>query len=222
MMNRIFFLLGWLVGVLNSAEVLAQDLTAAQVADRIQRFYDSTKDFQAMFKQEYQSKALGSQKESSGFVYIKKPGMMRWDYVRPQAKHFVADGKALYIYDPELEQVMRDRSFDGKELTTAVTFLWGKGKLTEEFNVEFSDRIDLQGKDRVVLEMTPKKAARFTRLTFVVDKKTFAVTETHVEDPGGNINRIIFSHVSTNVGLKDKAFQFTIPEGVDVMDLPDY
>jgi outer membrane lipoprotein-sorting protein len=47
------------------------------------------------------------------------------------------------------------------------------------------------------------------------------VVETLVEDPGGNTNRIRFSKISTNVGLKDKAFRFEVPDGVDVVESPD-
>jgi outer membrane lipoprotein carrier protein len=198
----------------------AKDLTAVEVADRIQKFYDATSDFQAAFQQEYFSKALGRKKSSSGFLYIKKPGKMRWDYKEPRPKHFVADGQALYIYDPELEQVMVDRAFSGSELTTAVAFLWGKGNLKTEFRLSFSRRTDLGGPSHYVLELTPKKTARFKKLVFVVDKEKCQVTETIIEDPGGNINHIFFANMSTNVGLKDQAFSFQIPEGVEVIEMP--
>ncbi len=198
----------------------AGDLTAGQVTERIQKFYESTKDFQAAFQQEYFSKALGRKKRSSGFVYIKKPGKMRWDYKEPRPKHFIADGKALYIYDPELEQVMVDRAFSGSSLTTAVTFLWGKGKLSGEFDIAFYKEADLGGPEHYVLEMLPRKKARFRKLLMVVEKKTFKVTETVVEDPGGNVNHIFFASISTNLGLKDESFRFQIPEGVEVIEAP--
>ena len=206
--------------LLLAPEAGSKDLTAKQVAQKIQKFYEATRDFQAAFQQEYFSKALGRKKSSSGFVYIKKPGKMRWDYKEPRPKHFIADGQALYIYDPELEQVMVDRAFSGSSLTTAVTFLWGKGKLSDEFAVAFYGMGDLGGSQHYVLEMLPKKKARFKKLVMVVDKKTFKVTETVVEDPGGNVNHIFFAKISTNVGLKDESFNFEIPEGVDVIEAP--
>lgn len=193
-------------------------LTAEQVADKLQKIYDQTEDFKAAFEQEYHSKALGRTKTSSGFVYVKKPGLMRWDYKKPRPKHFVADGKALYIYDPDLEQVMVDRSFAGSDLSTAVTFLWGKGKLRDDFSVAFAAKSDPK---HYLLELTPKSRARFRKLWFKVERDTFRVVETVVEDPGGNTNRIRFSKLSTNVGLKAAAFEFKIPDGVDVIEAPD-
>jgi len=196
----------------------AKDMTADQVADKLQKIYEQTKDFKAAFVQEYHSKALGSTKTSSGFVYVKKPGLMRWDYKTPRPKFFVADGKALFIYDPDLEQVMVDRSFSGSDLSTAVTFLWGKGKLRQEFKVSFAEGGDAQ---HYLLELTPKSRARFNKLWFKVERKTFRVVETVVEDPGGNTNTIRFSKMTTNVGLKDESFKFQIPDGVDVIEAPD-
>ncbi|HOX42225.1 MAG TPA: outer membrane lipoprotein carrier protein LolA [Myxococcota bacterium] len=219
--------MGWLVLLLGCGALWCPGgaraeaaLDARQVAEKLQQVYEGTRDFKAAFLQEYTSVALGRRKASSGFVYVKKPGMMRWDYKEPAPKTFVADGKALYVYDPELEQVMVDRSFSGSELSTAVTFLWGKGDLLAEFEVAFSQRAELQGGQVYVLELKPRKAARFRRLWFAVEKDTFRVLRTLVEDPGGNLNRITFSKMATNVGLEDAAFAFEIPKGVEVIEAP--
>jgi outer membrane lipoprotein carrier protein len=198
----------------------ASELTPREVASKIQKFYDQTTDFQAAFRQVYHAEAFGKDKVSSGYVYIKKPGRMRWDYKEPHPKYFVADGQALYAYDPDLEQVMVDRSFTDSDLSAAVTFLWGKGNLVEEFQITFSKRTGLAGPKHVALELKPKKDARFSTLIFVVATESFMVDETLVEDPGGNSNHIYFTKVRTNVGLKDNIFSFEIPKGVAVIEAP--
>ncbi|MBN2498060.1 MAG: outer membrane lipoprotein carrier protein LolA [Deltaproteobacteria bacterium] len=208
------------LGSLLAGPVLAGGQSAAEVVDGMQKLYESTRDFKAAFQQEYTSAALGRKKVSRGYVYVKKPGMMRWDYVEPGPKHFVSDGKALYVFDPELEQVMVDRAFTGSQLSTAVTFLWGRGKLRDEFLVKFGEREGLGGDGFHVLELVPKKRARFKKLWFVVEKDSFRVTETIVQDPGDNFNHIRFSKMATNVGLKDEAFHFAIPEGMEVIEAP--
>ncbi len=198
----------------------AETLQADQVTERIQKLYDATKDFQAAFTQTYTSQIFGKKKVSSGFVYIKKPGMMRWDYKKPKPKHFVANGKSLYIYDPDLEQVIVDRSFKSSSLSTAVTFLWGRGKLSEEFRISFAQENEKEQSNRYVLLLEPKKKAQFSKLTFVVDKQTYQVMETSVQDPGGNINHIVFSKVSRNIGIQKKVFDFDIPKGIEVIEAP--
>lgn len=212
------FTSGWLV--LAAAAAPGAELTAKQVAARIQEFYERTRDFQAAFQQEYTSKALGRTRRSAGFVYIKKPGKMRWDYRSPKRKHFVCDGETLYMYQPELDQVVVDRGFSGSQLSTAVTFLWGRGRLADEFAISFAERGDLGGPKQYVLKLVPNKKARFRKVFFVVDRDSFRVEETVVVDPGGNVNHIFFANVSTNVGLKDEAFAFEVPEGVEVIEAP--
>ncbi len=198
----------------------AGGLSAEQVTEKLQKMYENTRDFKAAFRQEYHSRALDRDKVSSGFVYVKKPGKMRWDYLKPREKHFVVDGKALYIYDPELEQVMVDRSFSGSDLSCAITFLWGKGKLKDEFQISFPADAGKADEHHYMLELTPKSKARFKKLWFKVERKTFRVVETLVEDPGGNLNRIIFSDMTTNVGLSDESFRFQIPKGLEVIEAP--
>src|SRR5437870_2520334 len=75
--------------------------TSPALIDRVQRFYDKTQDLTADFIQIYTRVALSRTQESRGMVKLKKPGMMRWDYTKPATKVFVADGKQLFIYEPE-------------------------------------------------------------------------------------------------------------------------
>lgn len=195
-------------------------LRAEQVVARLQKFYDGVHDFKAAFSQEYTSKVFGTPRRSRGFLYIKKPGKMRWDYLAPNRKHFIVNERVLYIYDPELAQVVVDRHFVSADLSAAVTFLWGRGRLLRSFHISLSQRRDLQRPDAWVLELEPRGTARFRRMWMVVRKRDAMVVQTVLEDPGGNINKIAFTKMSVNVGLRDEAFSFTIPPGVEVIEVP--
>ena len=98
----------------------AAEPAAEEVANRIQKFYDGTRDFQAAFQQEYESKALGRKKSSSGFVYIKKPGRMRWTYEAPEPSLVVSDGVTLWIYDPAFQEAQR-READSMKVISSLT-----------------------------------------------------------------------------------------------------
>ncbi len=50
--------------------------------------------------------AQGKLKEtSSGQVALSAPRLFRWEYVKPYPQLIVADGKKVWIYDPDLAQV---------------------------------------------------------------------------------------------------------------------
>src|SRR5262249_31429251 len=79
---------------------------ARDAVDRIQKFYESTRDLHAHFDQEQSSPVAGT-KKASGEVWLKKPGKMRWEYSRPEKKLMLADGKMLWVYEPEDEQAFK-------------------------------------------------------------------------------------------------------------------
>jgi outer membrane lipoprotein carrier protein len=187
------------------------------LAERVQKFYEKTRDFSASFEQAYKYKAMQRVQRSSGTVQVKKPGMMRWDYVQPYEKHFVLDGRSLWMHEPADNAVSVQRQFSSDALSSAVTFLWGRGRLTDEFHVTTVARPELGA---AVLELVPRKPQTgFSRLFFVIDEATGAVQTSLVVDSQGNENRITFKDAATNTGLPDARFQFEVPKGVAVREL---
>lgn len=194
---------------------------AAALLDKVQKYYDQTKDYSAEFTQVYTRVALSKTNESSGRVTIKKPGMMRWEYKKPSEKLFVADGTKLYIYEPEEEQVIVDGNFKTAELSTSISFLWGQGKLSDAFNATVGDAAKMGApKDTNVLELVPKKDATYSKLVLVLDPKTNQVIESILYETSGNTNRFKFKNAVINKGVKEDLFKFTPPKGVEIIQRP--
>ena len=205
------------LGLAARADAQQSQPSAVELAKKVQGFYEKTKDFTAHFDQTYRYMAMARTQKSSGIVQVKKPGFMRWDYEKPYVKQFVLDGKTFYAYEPDDNAVMVNRKFSSDSLSAAVSFLWGKGKLVEEFNLKKVERPDY---GPVVLELTPKKPqAGFTKLFFVVDPQTGMVTTSVIFDTEGNENRIAFSDPKTNQNIPDDRFSFQIPKGASVKEL---
>lgn len=195
--------------------------TADALLAKVQKYYDQTKDYSADFNQSYTRVALSKTSESSGKVTIKKPGMMRWEYKKPEEKLFVADGTQLTVYEPEIEQAIIDPNFKTAELSTSISFLWGQGKLSDSFNATIGDPAKL-GTDKAmpVLELVPKKDATYQKLVLVLDPKTSQVVESILYETSGNINRFKFKNPALNKGVKEDLFKFTPPAGVDIIRRP--
>src|SRR5438309_2513663 len=107
-------------------EVRAADLTAAELAQMLQRKYDAVKDFSADFVHVYEGGVLKKQITERGRVLVKKPGKMRWDYTAPAQKVFVSDGVKFYSYIPQEKQVFVTSVPQGDQATTPMLFLTGK------------------------------------------------------------------------------------------------
>jgi len=188
----------------------------AKVLAGIQAYYAGAQDLKAKFAQHYTYKVYDRTQVSSGKVFFKKPRMMRWDYQKPAQKVFVADGKTLWVYEPEEGQVFK-RDLADSQLPVALTFMSGEGELGKAFDATLTDESDAD----FVLELIPKKsAADYQKLVLKVDRTTFQVRESIVIDPVGNINRVVFTGIETNGGLPDRGFRFTPPKGVRVITEP--
>ena len=217
-MLAIMIALGGVSVTMTSTMATAQEATegADDVARKMQSFYDKTADFQASFKQVYTDQAAGESKTSIGKVYIKKPGMMRWDYYqvgedkKPALhKSMIADGKAFWIYELEFQQVFKE-CLSNSKLPTSVSFLMGEGDLLESFDATLTDG---STDKRPVLKLVPKKpTSKYKELRFVLDGGTYQVLKTTIYDPYGNTNEIVFSKVKFNGNLDAKKFQFTPPK----------
>ena len=183
----------------------------AEVVGQLQKSYESISALRARFAQTL-SGPMGK-RSASGGVALKKPGKMRWDYEKPEKKLFVADGTTLWVYEPEDEQAYK-QPLSSSQLPAQVSFLFGRGKLQEEFEIAYYDDQPLGEPGDLVLKLVPKVAsAQYRHLLFVVQPKTFLVKETILFDQQGGTNDLVFSAIETNPksGVDDSRFSFTPP-----------
>jgi outer membrane lipoprotein carrier protein len=149
-------------------------------------------------------------------VKFKKPGLMRWDYRTPGAKTFLLTGDRAYALDPDALTLTKT-PVDQSQLSAAVTFLFGKGNLADEFDISKQACSTCQG---VLLVLNPKKPTpRFKRVLLEVDPKTAQVLKSTVIDPDGSRNAITFENLKTNVGLTDAQFKLTPPPNTQILDM---
>jgi len=187
------------------------------LAQRVQAFYAHTKDFSARFAQHYTYLAIGRVEDSEGTVQVKKPGFVRWDYDKPDKRTIYVEGKTLWIWRPDDKEVQVKRDFGGDQLSSAFTFLWGKGDLLKEFKPKsLPAQKDLPKGD--VLELKPiKPVPGVEKLLFVVGKDG-QVLASVVTNAQGDVNQIVFSSAKVDQGLPDSLFHFEPPKGAYVQE----
>ena len=201
------------VGVSMTPQPPAQP-PAQEVAAALQKKYDAIRDFTADFVHDSEGGILRKKQTEQGFVQVKKPGKMRWDYKAPEPKVFVSDGRRIYLYVPADNQVIVSPVPEQDQATTAVLFLVGKGNLTRDFSVSYGDG---GGPDSYALRLQPKLPERdYDWLQIVVDRRTLQIRSLSAADSQGGRSTFQFSNFKENVGLSDKTFTFKIPRGADV------
>lgn len=194
-------------------------LPLKEVVERVQRRYDSARDFRARFNQTLTNAAFGRKTSSTGEVLLKKPGRMRWNYEKPEPKMYLADGNTLWLYEPEDRQAFK-QDLKSSQLPAALAFLSGQGKLTASFDIAPADARSPYGTPRdYVLALSPKEPqAQVKTIIFVVDPKTFDVRESVITDQQGNVNDLLFSDIRTNTAIPDSTFRWAPPPGVRLID----
>jgi len=185
---------------------LAATPDPAALAQRVQAFYERTRDLEARFTQTYTYASLGRSQVSKGRLRVKKPGMMRWDYEHPAEKTVAVKGSRLVQYEPEENQAFVDERFDASAMSAAITFLVGEGDLAKEFDFA------IDGAGGLVLR--PKEEDPRVATIVLVVGASGEVTETRVRDGSGNENRVVFEKIETNRGLKDAVFDVKLPKDV--------
>jgi outer membrane lipoprotein carrier protein len=197
------------------------ELTAPELAQALQRKYDSIKDFSADFVHTYQGGVLKRRLTERGRVVIKKPGRMRWDYTEPERKLFVSDGKRVYFYIPADKQVVVSPVPTDAEATTPALFLMGKGRLTSDFTPSLVDLPAGMPAGSLALKLLPKSRQQdYDWLVLAVDPTSFVIRGLMTVDGQGGTSTFAFTNMKENVGPADNQFEFTIPRGVDIVENP--
>lgn len=193
--------------------VFALPLTAGPTGGvvRMHAFLEDVHSLKADFTQVVLDSNLKQVKQSNGTLSIKRPDRFRWDYAKPNPEVIVADGKRLWLYDVELQQVTVKPLNDTLAASPAV-LLSGSNDVEKSFSVE-----DLGAKDGLEwVNLVPKvKDTDFENVRLGFKGDDVAVME--LKDNLGDLTRITFGNLQRNVPVADDAFKFTPPKGADVI-----
>ena len=203
--------LGWIrssrAGETNAADA---------VVDSLQKNYDATTDFVADFRQETEVKNLNRTLKASGKLSFKRPGKMHWLYEEPKGQFVLADGKHLYFYQPEQNQVIKSPLKNAFRGDIPLSFLLGLGNLKKDFNAT----LKASEENQHVLRLEPKgEAGGYSEILLGVSKASSDILWVSVRDAANNLTTLRFSNMRKGVGLKDTLFQVQIPKGADVVEL---
>jgi outer membrane lipoprotein carrier protein len=210
-------LLWWCVQVPALAQ--EKDPVSAAIAG-LQRRYSAVETITANFVQTYQ--ATGMNQTESGTLWMKKPGLMYWEYKAPEAKFFYADGRRTYLYIPEDRQVMV-RSFTAEDLrSTPLEFLLGTGDILRSFDALPENEIKPASGGTVMVRLVPKVAnPDYSYLVLEIDGRTFDLRRLVIRERTGNLSEFAFTDMHTNLKIKNSRFHFEIPRGVEVVELDE-
>lgn len=187
---------------------------------RLQATYGKFETWRADFTQTVKASALARPRVDTGVVELKKGGKMFWEFKTPELRHFISDGKTLWIYTPADKQALQSPL--GQDASrTALNFMAGLGDVRRDFTAALARESELQRPDATPVHLTPKEQiGTLKRLTILVSKTDGLVREAWIQDQLGSSTRLEFLNVQLNKPIADARFTFTAPKGVQVMGSP--
>lgn len=185
----------------------------------VQERYDQVQDLRARFVQTSTSGALGDSSTVRGTVLVQRPGRIRWTYDRPDGREIILDGETIRIYSPDDNQLQIAPLAEGGVSPTALSFLMGAGKLSDEFSGRIAKPESGKAAPGLGLELVPRADSGFESLVLWLDPKTYELRESVLVDLFGNRTRIELSEAVYNAGVAKDAFRFEPPKGTQEIDL---
>ena len=196
--------------LLQVPSIFLQEAQTTGTDSLLQRFFYDIQHLQADFTQlEYDGEGL-FRKESTGRLYLSRPGRFRIDYLQPDELMIWADGENLSLFDKELEQVTVYRQTEQLR-ESAAALLAGDASVLGNYDIieaEFDDGLqwfDLTGAE-----------AEAGDLRLALRGSMPAVLE-YSDDLGSRVRMLLF-RLDLESELDDEVFAPKIPPGVDIFE----
>ena len=190
--------------------IVSLSLNAA--SDPLDVFLDGLETFSADFEQQLLDSSGEVLETSKGSVLLRRPGMFSWSYREPYTQKIISDGKSLWVYEEDLEQVTISDASVAVEDTPALIFS-GRYEIADHYVMhELEDDAGLAW-----LELTPRNLEaqyRALRLAFSGAELSGMI----LFDSLGQTLLISFENIRRNPDLDRELFRFTPVDNIDVID----
>lgn len=172
--------------------------------------------FSAQFVQLTQDNFGNTLQSVEGFMQVAKPGKLIWKTEGIYEQLVVSDGKSIWIYDADLEQVSI-KNMDNRLSETPALLLGGDvSAIDDDFII--SSEIDESSALYILQPKDTRQLFDSLEVRFNTTSQEGLLTEMVIRDASGQVTQINFHRVENNPELEDSMFTFEIPEGVDVID----
>lgn len=207
--------LATVIGLISSVSVAG---VSGPARTELERFTTGLDSFQAEFTQTVKSQDGRVQDKTQGQVWLRSPDKLRWVYSGDFPEIIVADGKNVWIYDESLQQVTVEPQ-SGQASDSPLMILADISQLDQQFQVTELGDFD----NMLLLELKSlDDDSEFERI--LLGMNSDGIRMMAMEDAFGQRTEVKFEQMLRNPSMDPLLFEFTPPEGTDVVgvaSLPD-
>lgn len=148
--------------------------------------------------------------EANGKVIFKKPHFFKWIYKKPHQNQIISDGEIIYIYDPDLSQVIMSQFSQSNSNNPSLIFFQKNIEkffkvTTKSINGELWYRCQSLSDD-----------ADYESLELKFDSQG-KVLAMNIIDRLKNKILVNFEDIQTNIKINEATFLFNVPENVEII-----
>ncbi|MCW8800630.1 MAG: outer membrane lipoprotein carrier protein LolA [Desulfobacter sp.] len=196
----------------NAAQSL--DDETAKIVSGIEAKY-AQKSFSADFEQASRLTALDVTEIAKGKAWFSHPGKMKWAYQSSDNHEIITNGKNLWIYRPEENQVMTGDAAPFFQSGSGGAFLADIRKIRKEFTIEPGK----SGENFSQLVLTPKKETpELAKIRIMVNLPGYEIPVVETENIYGDTTKFIFTNIRF-VTFDEQIFEFTPPPGTEIIEM---
>lgn len=182
-----------------------------EVVQQLEHFLETTHSLSAEFNQTLVDQYGQALQKSEGKLSLQRPGKFRWDYTKPYPQNIISNGRKIWMYDSELEQV-NVRPYDQLLASSPVKLLDNHKKLKEAFDIESLP--DAEGQQWVLLRPRQKESD-FSQM--FIGMKNGQISSMRFKDNFNQMTSIVFTQLKLNPAFESSHFEFEAPAGTDVV-----
>ncbi len=198
--------------LLGFAAIFVATAAHAGARDDLDAFTHGLKGLQGGFVQTVYDSNGAKKEYSTGRVSLSAPRLFRWEYVKPYPQLIVADGKTVWVYDPDLKQVTR-RAQGTAEGNSPLVALVDPARLDKDYVV--ADAGADAGLEWLTLTPRDKDNASFESARLGFDRN--GLNRMAFTDLLGQRTEIVFAKWQRNPVFANGTFSYVPPKDVDVV-----
>ena len=173
----------------------------------------SGRDFTATFFQRSRLAAIDITETAKGKAFFSHPGKMRWEYQEPETHEIITNGKTLWIFRPEDNQVVQGDARTFFKAGAGGAFLSDIRLVREDFT------ITLERNDNGFAELLliPKqKNPEISSIKIRIFQDSFNIDRVETTNVYGDTTTLEFMDIEFRK-LPPSLFDFIVPKGTDLL-----
>ncbi|MBP7917209.1 MAG: outer membrane lipoprotein chaperone LolA [Arenimonas sp.] len=187
--------------------------SAQSARQQLQAFSGKLQTAEVVFQQTVTGPNGEKVQSAQGRMQLKSPNLFRWEYTKPVRQLIVADGRRIWVYDPDLQQVTV-KSQDALNQDNPLSALT-KPELIDRYYMV----TELPVKQGVSwLQLKPKNPQNSPFDKAWLGFGANGLVSMRLFDSLGQVSEFTFGTWRKNKPIASSRFMFSPPKGVDVVE----